>query len=247
MKTMPSKSITVLLSAYNEEKNIEKAVRLTEGAVKSVFKDYELIILQDGSTDRTAEVAENIARRNKRVKVIHNKVNMNTGYSFRRGVAAATKKYITILPGSGGIEPESIRSFLQHTDEADIVMSYVVNKGVRPWNRQLISGLFTGTINALFGLSVKYYLGMVVYETELVRKVKQTTNSYAFLAEIIVKLLKRGCTYKEIPMELKPKAGSKMFRIKNITGVMAFLPRLYITVQLESLKRLLTVKKDKLN
>lgn len=233
------RSITILISAYNEERNLRAAVRGINEAVSSVFGDYELIILDDGSTDKTPEIADQLAKENRRIMVIHNKRNMNVGYSYRAGVAAATKKYVMILPGSGGIPQESIKAFLQHVGEKDIVTSYVTNREARPWKRRLISNLFTTTLNLLFGLRLKYYLGMVCYETSLARQAKITTNSYAFQAEILIRLLHRGCSYEEISfgIDKAPKPTSKMFRAKNILGVTALMPKLFVEVWLERLSR----------
>ncbi|MBI2140909.1 glycosyltransferase family 2 protein [Candidatus Woesearchaeota archaeon] len=231
------RSITILISAYNEERNLSAAVRNIIEAVGSVFNDYELIILDDGSTDKTPEMADRLARENHRIRVIHNRKNMNVGYSYRAGLTAAAKKYIMILPGSGGIPPESVKAFLQHVGEKDIIVAYVANRETRPVDRRLISTMFTTTLNVLFGLRLKYYLGMVCYETSLARQARITTNSYAFQAEILVRLLRRGHSYEEIPVNIAPKPSSKMFRAKNILGVTAFIPKLFAEVWLEAIIR----------
>ncbi len=233
------RSITILISAYNEERNLREAVKGINEAVSSVFGDYELIILDDGSTDKTPGIADQLAKENLRIRVIHNRRNMNVGYSYRIGIAAATKKYVMILPGSGGIPQESVKAFLHHVGEKDIVTSYVTNREARPLKRRLISSLFTTMLNLLFRLRLKYYLGMVCYETGLARQAKITTNSYAFQAEILIRLLRRHCSYEEISfgIDKAPKPSSKMFRAKNISGVAALIPRLFVEVWLEALSR----------
>lgn len=230
-------SITVLVSAYNEEGQLEKSVKRYDSLICKYFKDYEIIILEDGSTDKTAQIADELVKSNPRWSVIHNKVNMNVGYGYKRGVAAATKKYITILPGSGGIDSDSIETFLKEVGSEEIVIAYTANMQERPWNRQIISRVFTTTMNLLFGLHLKYYLGMIAYETDLVRMTKQSTNSYAFSAEILVQLLKRGHKYKEIPMKIEAQGGGKMFKLSNFVGIIISIVRLFFNVRIKRIFR----------
>ena len=91
MKT--HKSITVMIPAYNEEENLAKAFEKFDKAVKSVFDDYEFIIFNDCSSDRTGEIADELAKKNKRVRVVHNKKNMNLGYNYREGIKLSQKEF----------------------------------------------------------------------------------------------------------------------------------------------------------
>ena len=73
------KSISIIIPAYNEEKNLADAVKTINAAVKSVFKDYELLILDDGSSDGTGVIADNLAKKNAKIRVIHFSRNRGFG------------------------------------------------------------------------------------------------------------------------------------------------------------------------
>lgn len=233
------KSISIVIPAYNEEKNLPHAVQDADKVIKKMFEDYELLIINDGSKDRTGIIADRLAERNKRVKVIHLKKNMGFGYAYRQGVHNAAKKYVMMVPGDNEILRSSVKDILSHAGEADIITSYIANQEVRSLIRRLISKLYTKTFNILFGFHLKYYNGMVLYKSSLVKKVQMTTDSFAFQAEILVRLLKNGYSYKEVPMHIKShdKARkTKAFRIKNIIGIISSALRLFFEVNFKPTK-----------
>lgn len=233
-------SISIIIPAYNEEKSLADAVKTINGVVGGIFKDYELLILDDGSSDRTGAIADNLAKKNVRIRVIHFGRNRGFGYAYRQGVYLSSKKYVMMVPGDNEILKKSIKDILKHAGEADIIIPYIINKKVRPVTRRLISVCFTNLLNLLFGFHLKYYNGLVLYESSLVKKVKMTTDSFAFQAEILIRLLKRGCSYKEVPMYIKkPDEGhkTKVFKIKNLIGVASSITRLFFEINFAS-KRL---------
>lgn len=224
------KSISIIIPAYNEEKNLADAVSTISGVVKGIFQDYELIILDDGSRDKTGLIADMLAKKNARIKVIHFSRNKGFGYSYRKGVHVSRKKYVMMVPGDNEILKKSIKDILKHKGDADIIIAYIKNQEVRSITRRLVSKSFTNLLNTLFGFHLKYYNGMVLYESALVKEVKMTTDSFAFQAEILIRLLKKGHSYKEVPMYIKNHdkgRKTKAFRIKNIAGVAYSIIKLF--------------------
>src|SRR5712691_6710476 len=92
-------TISIIIPAYNEEGNISGTVHEVLKALDNRFGGYEILIVNDGSRDHTGEVANALAAENSRIKAIHNSPNMGFGYSYRRGVQAATGDYIGFFPG----------------------------------------------------------------------------------------------------------------------------------------------------
>ncbi|MBS3113788.1 glycosyltransferase family 2 protein [Candidatus Woesearchaeota archaeon] len=233
------KSISIIIPAYNEEKSLADAVKTINVVVRSIFKDYELLILEDGSSDRTGIIADNLAKKNAKIRAIHFGRNRGFGYAYRQGVYRSSKKYVMMVPGDNEILKKSIKDILKHTGEADIIIPYIINKEVRSITRRVISICFTTLLNILFGFHLKYYNGLVLYESSLVKKVKMTTDSFAFQAEILIRLLKKGYSYKEVPMYIKkPAEGhkTKVFKIKNLIGVISSITRLFFEINFASRK-----------
>lgn len=233
------KSISIIIPAYNEEKNLADAVKTINAVVRSIFKDYELLILDDGSSDRTGIIADNLAKKNAKIRVFNFGRNRGFGYAYRQGVYHSSKKYVMMVPGDNEILKKSIKEILKHTGEADIIIPYIINKELRSITRRLVSMFFTNLLNILFGFHIKYYNGLVLYESSLVKKVKMTTDSFAFQAEILIRLLKKGYSYKEVPMYIKkPAEGhiTKVFKIKNLIGVISSIIRLFFEINFASNK-----------
>lgn len=231
-----SKSITVMVPAYNEERNLARAVNKVDRVVKSLFNDYEILIFNDCSTDNTGEIASKLAKHNKRIRIIHNKRNMGVGYSYRKGMKLSKKRYYMLVSGEGEIYASSLRKILSRVGEADMLISYIYNPEVRSLYRRILSKSFTKLLNLLFGLNIKYYNGCVVHKTALLKNVKMATNGFAYQAEILVRLLKKGHSYIEIPYMVEETEGSELFRITNLIGVFLTVAKLFIDINIRRKK-----------
>jgi len=224
---MAKKSITVMVPAYNEEEHLEGTIETIFGVLKELFEDYEILIFDDCSSDKTGVIAEELAKKYKYITVVHNKRNQGLGYNHRIGAQMSTKDYYCWIPGDNDFSGESIKNLLSNIGDEDILLSYPTNKNVRPLYRRVISASFTKSLNFLFGLNLNWYTGVIVYRTSLLKEVRRETNSFAYNAEILIQLLKKGCSYREFPVQIKGVRGSNMFKIKNIVGVLTTVARLY--------------------
>ena len=221
-------SLTLLILAYNEEKNLENTVHICDDISKELFDDYELLIANDGSTDKTPEIAERLAKKNPHVKVFHNRKNMGIGYSYQKGIQIAKKKYLMWVAGDNEFTSDAIKNVISHAGEADIVVSRNVNQNVRPLYRRIISRTFANTVNLLFNLNLRYYTGLILCETALLRKINLTANSGSLLAEIVIKVVKTGHTYKCIPVRIRKRTSVNVLRFREIFGAVKMVTNLFI-------------------
>lgn len=212
-------TITVMVPAYNEERHLEATIKDLDGVLKKLFRDYEILIFDDGSSDNTPQIADRMSKEFCKVRVVHNPGNKGLGYSYRAAVNIAQKDYFTWIAGDNDLYKASLEGLLNYTGKAEVVIGFTANKAVRPKSRQVISNSYTWLLNSLFNLNIKYYNGGAIYKTELLRKVKMKTNSFAFQAEILIQVLKQGHSYIEVPIYIKGVKGSKIFRMKNIIGI----------------------------
>jgi len=221
----PDQSLTVIIAALNEEKNIEATVRTARTAVETWFGDYEILVFNDGSTDDTGAIAERIAAEDSRIRVVHHRSPRNLGGVFKEGLRAAKKDYVILINGKNDITIEALTKIFSRRDQAEIVIPYTINRCNRSLFRRFLSSLFVFILNSLFRLKLHYYNHSVLHRRSLVASVDIKTNSYAFQAEALIKLLKRGRTYVEVGVVDQFEAGkiSKSFRCRNISGVIAFL------------------------
>jgi glycosyltransferase involved in cell wall biosynthesis len=221
-------TITVIVPAFNEEGNVTPAVGEIVQAVEGDFEDYEIIIFDDGSSDGTGGEADRIAAANPKVRVVHNPANRGLGWNYKTGVGMARMTRVTWVPGKHDIEAGQLRKIFAERGKADMVVPYHINKGERPWFRRIASHAYTWLLNVLFWRRMRCWNESVLYRTELVRSFVIRTDSYAFQAETLIKAIKSGCSYVEVPIRNLYPPGLKKtsaFRLKNLWGVAGFLVR----------------------
>ncbi len=227
-------TISVIIPALNEENNITSTIENVLLTIGDKFSDYEIIVFNDCSSDRTGDIIEELAATNKKIKVINNKNTMGFGYNYRKGVELANYDYISMIPGDNEISLESINSMYSAIGKADMIIPYTVNFWVRPLMRQYLSRIFTKTLNFLFNLRLNYYNGPVIHKREIIKSVHLSTDSFAFQIEALVKLVKSGHSFIQVGMFLKEReyGKSKAFRFKNIIGVLKTVIILFLDIYL---------------
>jgi dolichol-phosphate mannosyltransferase len=219
---MAKTTISVIIPAYNEEGHVQGTVEEVVAALGDRFRDYEIIIVDDGSKDRTGEIVDKLTVVNSHVRVLHNSPNTGFGYSYRRGVSEARHDYVAFFPGDDAIAAEDIAKVFDAVGTADIVSHYTTNQKVRLPARRIISRLYTWLMNTLFGLHLTYFNGPTIHRREVIQNVKISTSGFAFLSEIMVRLIRSGHSYVQIgtPIRERKRGSSKAFRPKNVASVL---------------------------
>jgi glycosyltransferase involved in cell wall biosynthesis len=191
------RTISVLIPAYNELQNLEGSVCDALAACRD-FDDYEVLIVDDGSTDGTGALAEQLASTLDHVRVIHHARNRGFGAAYGTGLVAARMACFTFVPGDHEIAPESVTHIFGAVGKADLVVPFHATPGKRPFLRRVLTWISTTQVNLLFGWNVKYYQGPVVYPTELARLLPRTTAGFYFATEMLAHALDAGYSYAEI-------------------------------------------------
>ena len=218
------RSVSMLAWAYNEEALIggflEKALVVLEEAVS----DYELILVDDGSTDRTNEIAQARARLNPRLRLITNERNMNIGPSFKRALAAAQKEFVFWQTVDWSYDLSHLRLFLELLKHFDVII------GVRPVPVRLLS--YIPVIRSIYRVRSRsdnfrkalvslgnYYLIRILYrmdfhdfqnvhfyQTASLQGLALDGESSFLAPEMMAKMLERGCRFLEVPIPFVPRA-----------------------------------------
>lgn len=236
---MNDHTLSVIIPALNEEGNLAATVTTVLGAIGDRFADYELLIFDDGSTDRTGTIADGLVAGNLHIRVIHNPRNMGFGYNYTRGVELARMEYVAMFPGDNEIPGEAIRAILVSVGAADIVVPYISTPAVRSWSRRVISAAFVSLVNLLFGLRLRYFNGPCVHRRVLLQAVPMRTHGFAYMAAILVRLICSGHTYVQVPMRLQARrhGRSKAFRPRNILSVLRTLAELFWEVRIKDRRK----------
>ncbi len=217
-------SFTITVPAFNEEGVIGPTLDTILQVLSNISEDYEILVFDDRSTDRTGSIIDEYAKKHPKIRAIHNPKNMGIGYAYRKGLELATKTHYTLIHGDNEISPELIQVILSSAGKADFIITHI-EKDTRSLSRKLISKLFTMLVNSMFGLHVRYYNGPTLIPVKLLKEIQILTDGHAFMAEIIVRLSKRGYHPVSLGFETRVRAEgkSKAFRIKNVVSVLKAL------------------------
>lgn len=214
------------MPARDEEAHLRDAAQVVLDVVPRFFELFELLIVDDGSSDRTGDIAEALALAHPQVVVLHNRPSRGLGGVIRQGLEQSRMGSFMYVDGKGATPAPALERILSRFGTADLVIPYPLNGHERSLPRRVISWAYQSLLNLLFGLRLHYYNHLVVYPTDLLRGVRMRTDSYGFQAECLIKLLKRGVSYVEVGVEDRFELAArktKAFTPRNMAGIGLFL------------------------
>jgi dolichol-phosphate mannosyltransferase len=223
-------STSFVIPALNEEKVVEEVVRAVWETVSLHLEMFEIILIDDGSTDQTGQIMDRLASELPRMRVIHNATNLGLGAAYQRGVREAKLDHVMMLCGDGGLPAESLPSIIEKIGTADIVVPYMTNLSeIKTLMRYLISRTYTNLLNLLSGHRLHYYNGLPVHRRALLDQITITSSGFGFQGEILVKLLKSGCSYVQVGvLGAETTNKTSIFRVRNLFSVTATLLKLLL-------------------
>jgi NAD(P)-dependent dehydrogenase (short-subunit alcohol dehydrogenase family) len=225
----PSHSLCVLVPAENHEQSLEATVGRLIQALGITVEDFEIIIADDGSSDHTGEVAEELARKHPAVRVFHNPRPMGLGYCYIHGIEDARKSYFVYVPADNTWPQRSFIELFGQIGKADVVTSYSTNLNVMSLPRRIVSRGYTRLLNVLFGHRMRYYNGLTIYPHAFLKSTQITSYGFGFQAEILLKAIEQGLSYVEvaIPMDERTIGSARVVTTKNVLSTARTVARLY--------------------
>lgn len=240
-------SLTVVVPALNEEKNIEEAIAGLTAALNSKGIEWEIILVNDGSTDLTPYIAADLAGEEPRIRVINHRRTMGIGRCFLDGIKASTKDAVTWFPGDGENDPDELIKYFHLLEYVDIVVPFVINKEVRGWSRRFVSRLYLWIVNLLFGTMFNYTTGNVIYRRNVFETITPKARGFTYQTECLVRAVRAGFTFAEVPVLLGKRAHgrSKILTFKSILKGIREIALLFVEVHISTKTRRRTHDKVK--
>jgi len=147
--------LSVFFPAYNDSGTIASMVIRAVQAASELTLDYEVIVVDDGSSDATAAVADELARKYSNVRVIHHEKNRGYGGALQTGIRSATKELIFYTDGDAQYDPAELALLWRSlTPDADIVNGYKISRS-DPLHRIIIGRLYHHIVSVMFGLKMR--------------------------------------------------------------------------------------------
>ena len=210
--------VSFVVPCYNEALTVAKTVQeIGAAASAATLSSFEIVIVNDCSTDDTGKVVAALAAGDPHIVPVSNAHNLGFGGAYKEGVKRATGEFVIMIPGDNTHPADGITPILRERGNADIVVPFAGNPEVRSLFRRITSTGFTSLMNLLFGMSLPYYNGLVLHRTALLKKIEIETDSFAYQAEALVKLIRRGATYTTVAVDIRRDQGSsRAFRPENL-------------------------------
>ncbi|MDA1307597.1 MAG: glycosyltransferase family 2 protein, partial [Acidobacteria bacterium] len=150
-----ARGLSIFFPAYNDSGTIGSLVITARTTAQLLTDDFEIIVVNDGSPDHTADVADELARTYPEVRVIHHPKNRGYGGALRSGFAGATKEFVFYTDGDAQYDPAELALLWPHmVDGVDVVNGYKISRS-DPMHRILIGRVYHHTVKLLFGLKVR--------------------------------------------------------------------------------------------
>ncbi|MCA1849506.1 MAG: glycosyltransferase family 2 protein [Acidobacteria bacterium] len=214
-----AESISVFLPAYNDEASIASLVGDALAVLPALTDDFEVIVINDGSTDRTAAVLDELARADPRVRVVHHESNRGYGGALRTGFASATKELVFYTDGDGQYDVREIallRPLLR--EGVDVVNGYKI-KRADTWRHRALGAAYNRLAHLLFSIPIRDVdCDFRLIRRRAVERIELVSASGSICVELVHKLGRAGCVFAEVPVHHYPRehGRSQFFTLRRI-------------------------------
>lgn len=215
--------ISVVVLAFNEEEQLDQVVREIQSVLVEIGETFEVIILDDGSSDGTAAIADSLDGELAGVRTIRHPENLGLGEAYRTGFREVRGEIVTFLPGDRQFSADIIPLFLPHMETSDLVMSCVTEQNRSVFARAL-SFAERVLYRLLFGPFPRFQ-GVIMFRRKLLEELelKSTGRGWAILMELIVRATRGGYRSVSVVAEMHPRTSgkSKVVNLRTIWSNLA--------------------------
>ncbi len=202
-------SLSVVLPAYNEEQIIASTVNDVLTALDGRIRDFEVIVVNDGSIDHTGEIVEHIALADVRVRLVSHTVNQGYGATLVDGFAAATKALTFFMDSDGQFDIHDLFQFFNFIDEYDAVIGYRIDRQ-DTWIRKLNAWGWKMLVRLVLGVNVRDIdCAFKLLRTDFMHTHPLETRGAMINAELLYKLIHSGATYREVGVSHLPRRSGR--------------------------------------
>ena len=201
-------SLSFFFPAYNEEGNVEAVVRDALATLPRFADDIEVIVVDDGSRDRTPQIADALAAADPRVRVVHHPKNRGYGGAVRSGLLASAKAFIFYTDGDRQFRLDDLERLVSVSDGVDMVIGYRMKRR-DPLRRRFTAWVYNRLIRILFGSTIRdvdcafKLFRHDVFERVTLQQVR--SNGAFFSAEMLLTLRAKGITMREVAIPHYPR------------------------------------------
>ena len=220
----PVKGLSIFFPAYNDSGTIASLVIAALRTARKLTDDFEVIVVNDGSADNTAEILDELARTYPEVRIVHHERNRGYGGALRTGFATATRELVFYTDGDAQYDPVELEVLWRALDDGvDLVNGYKISRS-DPMHRIVIGRIYHHTVKLLFGLRVRDVdCDFRLMRRSVFDKVTLEKNSGVICLEMMKKIQDAGFHIAEVPVHHYHRAHgrSQFFNFRRLfkTGI----------------------------
>jgi glycosyltransferase involved in cell wall biosynthesis len=185
-------SVSVFFPCYNEQGNVRRTVENALPVLEKLDADFEIIVVDDGSSDDTGRIADQMAGRDSRIRVVHHEHNLGYGAALQSGFAAATKELVFYTDGDGQFDINEMPPLLPLMEQWDIVSCYRLNRR-DPFIRKINAWAWTKLVCFLFGLKIRDVdCAFKLYKREIFEQMTLSSTGALIDAEVLARAAQKG-------------------------------------------------------
>ena len=215
------RGITVFFPAFNDAGSIGSLVGAALEVLPTLTDDFEVIVVNDGSTDETATVLEELSRKDPRVRIIHHECNLGYGAALRTGFRHASKDLVFYTDGDGQYDVNELPKLHRLlTDEVDVVNGYKMKRADAS-SRKVLGAFYNQTARFLFRLPIRDVdCDFRLLRRSRVQELEIRSSTGAVCVELVSKLQRAGCVFAEAPVCHYPRVHghSQFFTLRRVLG-----------------------------
>ena len=229
-------SISVFFPCYNEQDNVARTTERAIAVLEKLNADYEAIIVDDGSKDATGQIADKIAARNKRVRVVHHPTNLGYGAALQSGFRSAAKELVFYTDGDGQFDMSEMPPLLPLIKQYDIVSCYRLNRQDN-MIRKINAWCWTKLVCFLFKMKIRDIdCAFKLYKREIFDNIKMVSTGALIDTEILARATRKGYAVTQRGVHHYPRTSGTQTGAKLGVIIRAFreLFKLYNQIKKES-------------
>lgn len=207
MKRLPS--LSIFFPCFNEEGNVERVARAAVEAAGEFADVFEVIIVDDGSSDRTGEIADRLAAEIPQVRAVHNHPNIGYGGAVARGLREACHDWIFFSDGDGQFNIRELPKLVGLLDGCDFAVGYRLHRA-DPLIRKLNGWCWGALVRLLFGLKVRDIdCAFKLLPKSLVDRIELHSEGALISTELLARAKNRGLRIAEVAVSHYPRTAGQ--------------------------------------
>jgi glycosyltransferase involved in cell wall biosynthesis len=224
---LPTPTLSVVVPAYNEERLLESSIRALRKTLDDIKVTAEIIIVDDGSSDRTGPIAEILSRALPGVRVYHQE-NKGIGGAFLAGAVLARGEYLMLWPVDMPAAPDDLAPYAAQFGHADVIVGCRSRREGYNLLMRTNAWIYPRLVKLLFGLNIRDVNWIHAYRRTAFLRIRLTQSGIPMLAEALVRLRDAKATFVEVDVVMKPRrhgvASASRFSVMRdtLSGLFAF-------------------------